>query len=185
MSRRRTASDYEELARIARRREQLRAQRNRERNRPYRARPPRTTYFIRSVTERDIILTVSASDRSIQQIGGISAVNGLATAPAGTTPLSSRSTNIPLATINWYFGDASPEPQMTPWDTRWIRYYDATAGQSHFRVPVGIQNATDGLDELIVLFNNLFDGQDGETRLGENGRAYLMIGKQSIASITL
>lgn len=180
-----TAAELEERARIARRREQLRAQRTREANRPYRARPPRTTYFVHSVTRPNTILTVSASERSIAAIGGLAAINGLATAPGNSAPLNARTAGIPLATINWYFGDANPEPQRTPWDTRWIRYYDATGGQSHFRVPVGIATTSEGLDDLILLFTSLFNGAQGQTRLGENGRAYLAIGRQSIASMTV
>jgi hypothetical protein len=87
--------------------------------------------------------------------------------------------------IHWFFGDDNPEAKVTPWGTRYIKYYDKDGGQSHYSLPFSIAVPPAGgltLDVLITKFNVLFNKNDGTKKalLGARGSARLAIGRETI-----
>jgi hypothetical protein len=78
--------------------------------------------------------------------------------------------------ISWYYGNATAVTEFTPWQTRWIRFYDENiGGQSHRSTPFSKATGDITSENLRTGFIELF-GPTGTVRqraLGERGKAML------------
>jgi hypothetical protein len=78
--------------------------------------------------------------------------------------------------VSWYYGNATAEVEWTPWQTRWIRFYDQSVGeQSHRSTPFSRTTGDITSDNLKAQFINLFrpTGSKRTLALGKKGKATL------------
>lgn len=137
-----------------------------------------TDLFYRSLLQRAgtdaLIYKVSVLNSTLALVSAAQA--GLMTTLAsGEIALRVRGSGVKPTKLHWYKGDGTPTRQRSQWGTSWTRYYDSTAGQSHFSIPfskaTGIFDGGDLQDAFEALF-----GASGSRRalLGaSNGRAYV------------
>lgn len=145
----------------------------------------KTEKFYRSLTKQvgtdRVIYRVQVSDASLllmtpAQAGLLDEIT------AAQVAFSLRGSGVQPSKANWYKGDATPVAQRTPYNTRWIRYYDTTGTQSHHSVPFSRANTLFTSTDLENAFSAFFSGDTKTNLLGQNnGRAYLTFEKASNA----
>lgn len=182
MSRRYTPAELEERAKKARAREAAMLKRRIDNLKPYVKRDPTdySTIFYRDPLETGRFLEIEVKAKALLKIGGVAGAGLLATLPDGSVAVKiTKGSKIPIVKIQWYFGDATVSPVMTPWGTRWIKKYDADGGQSHWSLPFSIGTGVFTLDTIQTKFRDYFNETNGTKRtdmLGPNGQVELVMG---------
>jgi len=173
MGRRKTVAELKEALAEAERRETARRNRRVEANRPYRARGTTTNVFYRSMLREQGNKAIFSTSVDANTLGGTGAIltatdAGLLTTltqESGILVGSLRGSGTKPTKISWYYGNATPEVEFTPWQTRWIRFYDVSnAGQSHSRTP--FSGATgDITSQNLKCWRSLALGEKGKATL--------------------
>lgn len=185
MGRRKTVAELREALEEAERRETARRNRRVQANRPYRQRGAATDIYYRSMLREQgtnrAVFSTSVDANTVGAAGAILTPTqaGLLTTlteASGILVGRLRGSGTKPTKISWYFGNATPEVEFTPWQTRWIKFYDvSTGGQSHRSTPFSRTTGDITSTNLRTAFNELF-GATGTVRtqaLGQRGKATL------------
>jgi len=187
MAKPRTAAQLEELLKKARTRETAKAAARAATPKPYAPREPRMKVYAKSFVDNDLYIEVPTNIETLTMIcGGVTAsqLNTLGlvdTVPAGkaSAPLKGNHSKIFYGLI--IHGIGTPVEKVTPWNTRWVKFYDKDGGQSHRKFPMGFDDSA----LAIAAFDGLFNKTTGtkNTLIRKHGEGYLMIGKSAIYSV--
>ncbi len=183
MGRRVSAAELEERLKVTRERDRLRADRRVANPKPYKPQGQKTTIYYRDVLDGETIIKIPVSAETLQEIGNVADFGILLEPPANSIPVPVRGLQKPILKIYWYYGDATPAEVITPWKSRWVKFYDKRGEQSHRSIPFCSSGGSEKLDDLIALFSTMFV-KSGNTEpskralLGPNGQAELRLGKQ-------
>ena len=181
MSRRKSAIELEELARIKRAQT---AARLAERSANPKAYTPKADTDYTQVYYRDPLditraLKLKVPNGTITLWGGIAAAGLAAAAPANTAIVEiTKGSKIPIIKVRWYFGDdTAVVVPATSAHGRWVKFYDVKNGQSHHQIPFVEAGATPDLATTITAFySKLNTAGETDRIIGTRGRAELVIG---------
>ena len=181
MSRRRSAVELEELAKIKRSQAAARLAHRSANPKPYTPKPDTdyTQLYYRDPLDPSRFLKLKVANGTLTLWGGITAAGLLTVPPANSAIVEiTRGSKIPIVKVRWYYGDDTvvvvPANDM---HGRWIKFYDAKNGQAHHQIPFVEAGATPDLAATITAFYaKLNTAAEVERVIGTRGRAELVIG---------
>ena len=183
MSRRRSAVELEELAKIKRSQAAARLAHRTANPKPYTPKPDidYTQLYYRDPLEPSRFLKMRVANGTLTLWGGITAA-GLVTVPPANSAIVeiTRGNKIPIVKVRWYYGDDTavvvPANEM---HGRWVKFYDEKNGQSHHQIPFvsAAEGAAPNMASTITAFYaKLNTAAEVERIIGTRGRAELVIG---------
>ncbi|MEH2169338.1 MAG: hypothetical protein V7K41_22305 [Nostoc sp.] len=181
MSRRKSAVELEELAKIKRAQAAAKLAEKQANPKPYT--PKLDTDYIQAYYRDPLDITrvfkVKIPEGTVTLWGGLIAAGLTAAAPANTAVIEiTKGSKLPIVKVRWFYGDdtAIVVPATTA-HGRWIKFYDKKNGQAHHQIPFVETGATPDLATTITAFYSKLNTQ-GETDkiIGTRGRADLVIG---------
>jgi hypothetical protein len=181
MSRRKSAIELEELAKIKR---SQAAARLAARTANPKAYTPKldtdyTQVYYRDPLDNTRVLKLKVPNGTITLWGGIAAAGLTAAAPANTATVEiTKGSKIPIIKVKWYFGDdTAVVVPATAAHGRWVKFYDVKNGQAHHQIPFVESGATPDVASTITAFySKLNTAGETDRIIGTRGRAELVIG---------
>ncbi|MHC5739908.1 hypothetical protein [Nostoc sp.] len=181
MSRRKSAVELEELAKIKRAQA---AARLAERSANPKVYKPKldvdyTQVYYRNPLDITQSLKLKVANGTLELWGGIAAAGLTGAADAGTSIIEiTKGNKIPIVKVRWYYGDdTAVTVPATAAHGRWVKFYDVKGGQSHHQIPFVESGVTPDLAATIVAFRaKLNTAGETDRIIGTRGRAELVIG---------
>ena len=181
MSRRKSAIELEELAKIKRAQAAFRLSERSANPKEYKPKldVDYTQVFYRDPLENTRVLKLKVANGTLTLWGGVVAAGLTLAAPANTAIVEiDRGNKIPIVKVRWYYGDdTAVVVPATQGHGRWVKFYDVKNGQSHHQIPFVESGATPDLATTIAAFYaKLNTAGETDKIIGTRGRAELVIG---------
>lgn len=181
MSRRKSAIELEELAKIKRTQAAFRLSERSANPKEYKPKldVDYTQVYYRDPLDNARALKLKVPKGTLTLWGGAVAAGLTLTPPANTATVEiDRGSKIPIVKVRWFFGDDTAVViPATQGHGRWVKFYDAKNGQSHHQIPFVEEGATPDLATTIVSFySKLNTAGETDKIIGTRGRAELVIG---------
>lgn len=181
MSRRKSAVELEELAKIKRAQAAARLAHRTANPKAY---TPKldvdyTQVYYRDPLEPTRFLKLKVANGTLTLWGGADAAGLVTVPPANSTIVEiTRGSKIPIVKVRWYYGDdTAVVVAANEMHGRWVKFYDEKGGQSHHQVPFVAEGATPNLASTITAFYaKLNTPAETDKIIGTRGRAELVIG---------